>query len=156
VELYDAPGRAETLHLLGFPRANILDGRLTRRSNGAFVCTTALFAFPVKAAAGGIEDLADQSVTVGLRPEQIVLDGRLDGAAEALRLSATVMLREDLGGEEIVYLDVNGTPLTTVLRHDAFEGAIPDEATIAVDPESLVVFAADGARIGQGTAAGHG
>ena len=154
-ELYDAPRRAETMQLLGFPRTNFVDGSLVRGMDGGLVCTTSVCEFPVMADGDGAASALEQAVIVGLRPERIAFDGAANGAAEALRLPATVLLREDLGGEEIVYLDVGGTPLTTVVRHDAHLGIIADETTIAFDPESLVVFAQDGARIGQGTAAGH-
>jgi ABC-type sugar transport system ATPase subunit len=154
-QLYDAARRAETMQLLGFPRANFLPGTLTRRTDGGLVCTIDLFEFPVQPDDAGGVGSTEQPVTVGLRPEAIALDGNVNGVAAALRLPARVLLQEDLGGEEIVYLDVRGTPLTTVLRHDAATGTILDETTIALDPRDLVVFAADGARIGQGMAANH-
>jgi hypothetical protein len=59
-------------------------------------------------------------------------------------------LREDLGGEEIVYLEVNGTPITTVIRHDAHAIPTEDQTTISLDPKDLALFAPDGARVGQG------
>jgi ABC-type sugar transport system ATPase subunit len=154
-QLYDDARRAETMRLLGFPRANFLPGTLTRRTDGALVCGTELFEFPVSAEGGDGAGPAEQPVTVGLRPEGIALAGNLNGSAAVLRLPAKVLLQEDLGGEEIVYLDVQGTPLTTVIRHDAYSGVIPDETTIALDPRQLVVFTADGARIGRGMAVAH-
>ena len=72
-------------------------------------------------------------------------------AVTTLRLPATVLLREDLGGEEILYLDIDGTAVTTVVRHDAGEDAGTDRMTVAIRPQDLVLFGADGARIGQGT-----
>lgn len=150
-QLYDAARRAETMRLLGFPRANFLRGTLNQRTDGALVCSTDLFEFPVSPDGSAIGP-AEQAVTVGLRPEGIALAGNANGAAATLRLSAKVLLQEDLGGEEIVYLDVQGTALTTVLRHDAYGGTIPDDTTIVLDPRQLVVFAADGERIGRGTA----
>jgi ABC-type sugar transport system ATPase subunit len=154
-ELYDAARRAETMQLLGFPRANFVAGTLTRRMDGGLVCATELFEFSVLADEGGVLGSTEQAVRVGLRPEGIALDGKANGAAAVVRLPARVLLQEDLGGEEIVYLEVRGTPLTTVLRHDAYEGTIPEETTVAVDPRNLVVFGADGARIGRGMAVGH-
>jgi multiple sugar transport system ATP-binding protein len=154
-QLYDAAQRAETMHLLGFPRANLVAGTLTRRTDGELVCVTDLFEFPVTPDDGGVVGPVEQAVTVGLRPEAIALDGNANGATATLRLPARVLLQEDLGGEEIVYLDARGTPLTTVLRHDAYVGTIPDETTIVIDPRNVVVFGADGARIGRGLAASH-
>ncbi len=130
-------------------------GTLTLQTDGTLRCGTELFAFPVSPDDGVATAPAEQPVTVGLRPEGIALAGNANGAAATLRLPARVLLQEDLGGEEIVYLDVQGTALTTVLRHDAYTGTIPDETTIALDPRNLVVFAKDGTRIGRGMAASH-
>jgi ABC-type sugar transport system ATPase subunit len=126
---------------------------LTRRRDDGLVCATDLFEFPVGPDDGDAVGPAEQAVTVGLRPEAIALDGSANGVTASLRLPARVLLREDLGGEEIVYLDVRGTPLTTVLRHGADAGAIPDETSISLDPRDLVVFDANGARLGRGLAA---
>jgi ABC-type sugar transport system ATPase subunit len=148
--LYNAPEQRETMQLLGFPRTNFLTGRLSARPDG-LRCLAGPFEFPVQLTEehGAYWDGAP--VSVGIRPESILLDGSgLD--AGALRSSAQVLLREDLGGEEIVYLDARDTPLTTVIRHDVQSPAENDVTTIHLDPRRIFLFAVDGARIGQGAA----
>lgn len=144
--IYEHPSHAASMRLLGFPGANFLPGAVSARDGGNW-CEAGPFAFPVTLA--GSPD--GGAIAVGLRPEAIHLGTRPGSSNGQLRLPATVLLREDLGGEEILYLDIGGTPLTTVVRHDAGEDPGAEELAVTVDPCDLVLFGADGARIGQGT-----
>lgn len=102
VALYHEPMFADSMQLLGFPSANMLMGRLEGGTlyTSAFVCPT--------------HQDEDREVRVGIRPEHIVLG---EGNEDDLCLSASVALREDLGGEEIVYLDIDGEVLTMMAWH---------------------------------------
>lgn len=144
--IYQHPAHAASMRMLGFPGANFLSGALTERGTG-YWCEAGPFSFPASltgAYSGG-------AVEVGLRPEAIRIAGRPATSDGHLRLPATVLLREDLGGEEILYLEIEGIPLTTVVRHDAGEDPGAEELAITVDAHDLLLFAGDGARIGQGT-----
>jgi ABC-type sugar transport system ATPase subunit len=144
--IYERPTHAASMRLLGFPGANFLPGAVSVR-DGSNWCEAGPFSFPVTVAGS----LDGGEIAVGLRPEAIHL-GTSDGLGNGqLRLPATVLLREDLGGEEILYLDIGGTPLTTVVRHDAGEDPGAEQVAVTVDPRDLVLFATNGARIGQGT-----
>lgn len=150
--LYDAPRRAETMRLLGFPHANFLPGEINER-HGRLVCRTSVCEFALRPEAEHLDMPSVRNVTVGLRPESISIASSSPANGAALRMPARVLLREDLGGEELVYLEVNGVTLMTVVRHDAIKGAIPEQVTISVDPSALVVFSPEGQRVGQGAAA---
>jgi ABC-type sugar transport system ATPase subunit len=143
--IYEHPKHAATMRLLGFPGANFMPATLTAR-NGSVWCETGPFSFTALLATTSMTDGA----MVGIRPEAIRLSTLQSGSTEHLRHPATVLLREDLGGEEILYLDVDGTPLTTVVRHDAGEDPGAEWLSVTVDPRDLVLFTADGTRIGQG------
>lgn len=145
--LYDSPAQAETMRVLGFPQTNLLEGVLLVR-NGLVWCEAGPFVFPTSLD----EQWAGRTVTVGLRPESIKLGGAPRMNRIGLSMPTRVLLREDLGGEEIVYLDVAGRPLTTIVRHAAVTGEIPDDTAITVAPDDLVLFTPDGERIGEGTA----
>jgi ABC-type sugar transport system ATPase subunit len=145
-QLYDAPARAETMGLLGFPPTNFVPGTLKNRA-GDLWCVTGLFEFPVRAASTSMEGT---EVQVAFRPESIGLESGVNPNGRRVHAPARILLREDLGGEEIVYLDANGTPLTTVVRQDAETIDSDDRTTISLDPKDLALFAADGSRIGQG------
>ena len=62
------------------------------------------------------------------------------------------MLREDLGGEDIVYLEAEGISLTMADR-DHYRGDDLDaQVTLSVHPRNLAIFAASsGELIGRGT-----
>jgi multiple sugar transport system ATP-binding protein len=145
-QLYGAPARAETMSLLGFPPANFVAGTLANRAGGLW-CVTELFEFPVRT----WDSISEGTpVQVAIRPESIALETGVNPNGVRVHAPARILLREDLGGEEIVYLDVNGTPITTVIRHDAHAIPAEDQTTISLDPKDLALFASDGARIGQG------
>lgn len=149
-DLYDRPGRARTMALVGFPPANFLAGRLERR-DGATFCVTQLFEAPV--AAGSADD---GPVRVGIRPEHLRVSagpaGNGRAPAEAVSLPATIVLREDLGGEEIVYFETGGLTLTAVDRHELPPGDL-GAARVTIHPDDLALFhPATGERIGGGRA----
>jgi len=148
--LYDAPAWAATMRVLGFPPANFLEGTMIER-NGLIWCEAGPFTFPTKLD----QQWTGRKVTVGLRPESIKLGGAPMLNGTGLSMQVRVLLREDLGGEAIVYLEAAGRELTTVVRHDAVTGEIPDETTMIVDPRDLVLFTTDGMRIDEG-ATEHG
>lgn len=146
--LYREPRNARTMALVGFPPCNFLRGSLARQDGRAW-CTTRLFAFPTDAAA-----LATASdLLVGIRPERIHLSHRLGSAVSGgpLQANATVMLREDLGGEDIVYLSAEGVPLTMVDRDHYRGDDLDEQVTISIYPHNLMLFdARSGAFIGRG------
>ena len=149
-QIYHAPKRAGTMKYVGFPQANFLDGTLSNGGDGNRV-KTAIFEMAAsidsKSSANGS---AGSNISAGIRPEHIHLttsvpDGALTG-------EAMVLLREDLGGEEIVYLDIEGTQLTTFLRGDhqlQQNVEIDQKISYWIHPSNVVLFA-DGIRIGEG------
>ena len=147
--LYRQPENVRTMALVGFPPANFMRGSL-RRENGAVQCTTSLFTCDVDLRA----DAGPGDVIVGIRPERLHLSHRLsepDGRdGRLLQFPASVMLREDLGGEDIVYLDASGVSLTMVDR-DHSRDDLDERASISVYPRHLAIFsAATGEIIGHG------
>ncbi len=88
--------------LVGFPPANFLRGDLEHRGD-QYWCTTPLLAFPADIDVPA----APREVYAGLRPERIHLSHRIGDVGDdegPLHAAARVILREDLGGEDIVYL----------------------------------------------------
>lgn len=153
--LYADPRHLRAMALVGFPPANLLPGRLLPR-DGALWCETALFDFPTDVPAAASP--ASQEIVVGLRPEGMGVGAAAREwasrqADQLLRLDGRVILREDLGGEEIIYLQAEGVTLTAVDRHHG--GADLDaQVPLAVHPRDLFVFATgSGKRLGRGTAA---
>jgi hypothetical protein len=62
-----------------------------------------------------------------------------------------VVLREDLGGEDIVYLAASGESLTMVDRDHHRGDDLDQVITVSIFPHNLMVFdAATGERVGRG------
>jgi ABC-type sugar transport system ATPase subunit len=148
--LYHDPHNVGTMALVGFPAANLLRGSLQRR-DGELWCTTPLFAF-----LADVEfDRASTDVIVGFRPERIRLSyagSEPDGAdGRALQFSSSLVLREDLGGEDIVYLAASGESLTMVDRDHHRGDDLDQVVTVSIFPHNLALFdAATGERVGRG------
>ncbi len=117
--LYDTPGREESMRILGFPNSNIINGSVTKGS-----LKTDVFSLDAPA-------LKDHSgdVIVGVRPEHFSLNSK---GGEELALDATVSLREDLGGEEIIYFDIGSTTLIMMAWHHEEKAAIDIGSKIKV------------------------
>ena len=143
-DLYENPQHETTMGLLGFPKSNRFEGALSEKAEGV-VCRSKLFDFPVELAnsSGDV-----RAVDVYIRPEDILIESERKGL---LHCSARVVLLDDLGGEVIAYLDVDGTSLVTVVSHDRNHLVSDEKLTIGVRPSKAVLFRQDtGQRIGQG------
>jgi ABC-type sugar transport system ATPase subunit len=149
--LYRQPQHAQTLALVGFPPVNILRGSL-RGERSEVRCETALFSVLVEARAAA----SSGEVFVGIRPEHIRFAHRPETQeiiTHPLQFDATVALREDLGGEDIVYLTAQGVALTMVDRDHDRRADIDQRVTISIAPRRLLLFdAATGAYLGHGAA----
>lgn len=149
--LYARPQHLATMRLVGFPPANVLDGTIADKRDGLW-CRTEVFDLPVELAS-----VPDRLVKVAIRPEHVALSTGDETSAErvsgATHLPARIVLREDLGGEEIVYVETAGGTLTAVDRHTLDHGDL-GQVTVELRPEHLAVFnGVTGERIGQGRAA---
>ena len=148
--LYREPRNLGTMALVGFPPANFLRGSLERRGDETW-CATELFTF----AADVPSNAPPSDVIVGFRPERIHLShrtGNQDGAnGRTLQFPATIVLREDLGGEDIVYLAASGESLTMVDRDHYLGDDLDQQATVSIYPHELALFdVTSGERIGSG------
>lgn len=154
--LYHAPRRLRSAELVGFPRCNVVPGRLGPDGR----CETALGAFSV--ASDGAASLDAGEVAVAVRPEHLQLaDGAVPGL---LSVSGIVRLVEDLGAEVLVHFDLPGQgsgaaddtgALVTVIAAAAMpRGGLGPDAPLRLTlrPSDLAVFGPSGARLGQGWA----
>ncbi|MGD8211721.1 MAG: ABC transporter ATP-binding protein [Desulfobacterales bacterium] len=143
--LYRRPSHISTMTLLGFPPSNQIGGELQNRADQLW-CHTEVFELPVSMTPSAGLPAEGGNVRAVIRPEDIHLNPDQDGL---LRCQAQVVLREDLGGEVIVYLEVNNIPLVTVISHTEDHLIGKDRVTIGVHPSKVVLFNADtGQRIG--------
>lgn len=142
-QVYWHPEHARTIELLGFPHANMVPGDLDAQSHR---CRTDLFEFSVDLTQ---PQLDSREVQVAIRPQHIALGE--NGHNEQLTARAEIMLWEDLGGELLVHLDVNGIALVTVVPYTDRELVSDSRVSIGVSPRNIVLFARDtGQRVGHG------
>jgi len=148
--MYREPQHVRTMELLGFPPSNRLTGDL-HTGSGQVWCRTRLFEFPVEAARSADLPSELKNVDVVIRPQDIVFD--VEEQDGLLTCRAEVILREDLGAEVIVHLNVDDTSLVTVVPHTKDHQIAEDILTIGVRPTAVVLFMPDtGRRLGQGAA----
>ncbi len=138
VAIYERPSHVRAAELIGFPRCNVLAGRVA-----AGRCQTAAFTVPVAGELAG-------PVTVALRPEALLPAGeRADGAGE-------VTLVEDLGAEYVVYFTVAGQGLVALLPAAGLPPEPGSRFAYAVRPGSAALFdGASGRRVGHATEPVH-
>ncbi len=141
-ELYHRPKREETMRCVGFPQANFLDAEL-KGHNGQLELHTPLFSSSVRLASHLQSNhmLVPARASAGFRPEHVMINA--PASEHTVSFDAKVLLREDLGGEEIVYLDAQGIQLTTVLRSDekgALSINIDERVTASIRLEDIAIY----------------
>jgi ABC-type sugar transport system ATPase subunit len=145
--LYLDPHHLATIDILGFPRANLLDGQLVKNSS-EMRCRTKLFEFPVLVDPEFSALKDSMAVTVAVRPEKI----QKTSDTEPNCLTADIYLREDLGAEEIIYLNFQDSSLTMVnpsSQNGHYD--VGDQISIRINIASIFVFDRNtGTRIGRG------
>ena len=137
--LYRRPAHISTMALLGFPPSNQIIGEISIRTDQVW-CRTGLFELPVNMARSAGLPAEIGEVRAVIRPEDIHLNPDQDGM---LNCQAQVVLREDLGGEIIVYLEVNNIPLVTVISHADAHLVSNDMVTVGVHHSKVVLFDSD-------------
>jgi multiple sugar transport system ATP-binding protein len=117
--LYNYPQNRFVAGFIGSPKMNFLDGTLTGAgADGATV--TLAGGIEVRAAvdAGSLPSGAGDNarVTLGIRPEHIVLAGSAGSDADMARIPVDVALVEHLGEGTLVYVKLPGTSELVVCR----------------------------------------
>ena len=145
--IYKNPRHLATMDILGFPRANLFEGKLLRKASKMW-CETGFFSFPMVMDGKGFSGEEFRKVVVAVRPENI---GKASDTTTGC-LAAEIYLREDLGAEEILYLNIQDASLTMVnpgSRNGEYD--VGDRINIRMDAKSLLVFdEATGTRLGKG------
>jgi ABC-type sugar transport system ATPase subunit len=119
---------------------NFLDGCLEHERNGlVFVSDTLRIALaterrPVAALKSG------DVVTLGVRPEDLVLAD----APESAAISGQLVLAEVLGATTHLHVEVEGRRLVAAVPSGPAPGAV---VGLSVDPQRLHLFAADGSSL---------
>ena len=126
-EVYEKPQHVKTMALLGFPRANVLAGRLEPPT-----LKTSLFELFADGLAGPKE------VRLAVRPQDVSLNPA--APAGLVTFDAELTLVENLGGEFVAYLQAGEVALTALLRHDELGGLAEGPVTAGVSPKNIIVY----------------
>ena len=140
--LYHHPAQMRSAELVGFPRCNILSGRLS-----AGRCATALAEVSVELTS----DPGGEEVSIAIRPEQVVHSPRHPSGG-AVNGVGRITLVENLGAESVIYFEAGGILLVSVPETGQVAHLdVGDAYPFAIDPAAMIVFSArDGGRIGRG------
>ena len=140
-QVYSEPRHRLTMEQLGFPLPNFLEASCEDR-NGSMWATTDLF--DVEIAEHGALSPGD-GLWIGIRPEHLRL-GPLQtqrDEKDALRLDMHIALREDLGAEQILYLEVGDEQFRSVARHEMDDHLKSEDVAIGVLPGECRLFHRD-------------
>ena len=114
--LYDRPVNLFVGGFIGSPAMNMVEARLSR-SNGHLVATTGSHAITLDeetlATRHAIESYVGHDVILGVRPEDLEDAALAPDTPADRRLTGTVRLRESLGSEVMVHLEVEAPPALT-------------------------------------------
>jgi multiple sugar transport system ATP-binding protein len=152
--LYDLPDNLFVAAFIGSPQMNLLRGMYQSNGSGGTVqlgSSTIALANPPAALA----QYNGREVAVGIRPEH--LTEALNGETQGNTLSGVVSVREGLGSEVIVHLEVDAHGVDTEDVRDALEGGthgqtmsarlppttklhVDDRATLNVNADQMHLF----------------
>jgi multiple sugar transport system ATP-binding protein len=154
--LYDRPDNLFVAAFIGSPQMNLLRGRFQSGAGGGTIrlgsATIALAEAPA-----ALADYNGRDIAVGLRPEHLTETSSSDSPNT---LSGKVTVREGLGSEVILHLEVDCHGVDTEAVRDAMEGEttgqtltarlpphtplrIDDTAYLSVNPSELHLFDLD-------------
>jgi multiple sugar transport system ATP-binding protein len=148
-ELYDRPVNLFVGGFIGSPAMNMVEATLSR-SNGRIVATAGPHAISLDdetvAAHPALESFLGSTVVLGIRPEDLEDAALVPDAPSDRRLRGTVQLRESLGSEVMVHLQVDAKPAITEdvreLAHDTDAVAVSDLSEGATETSIVGRFGA--------------
>ena len=122
LEVFENPRSRFVAGFIGSPPMNFVEGEVTNGPGGLAFSNGAL-RLPIPS--GRFDVKAGQSVTLGLRPEDLVPDGHGLPPRSSIDMSAPVSLTEMLGNETLLFITFGGTEL--VARMQQPREVAPDE-----------------------------
>lgn len=139
IELYRAPANRFVAGFIGTPPMNFLEGSLTRENDRfEFVTEGVRVELPPE----GVREIGSGPVTLGVRPEDIVLDvfaSQVTGDA----LSGLVVLVERLGGTSHVHIEAGRRRLLALVSGDSLP-EVGASVAVHVRGDRVHLFGADG------------
>ena len=147
IELYRSPINRFVAGFIGTPPMNFIEGRLDGDAGVAFLAEGVRLAL----SGGRMPAPSTAPVTLGIRPEEIVLVSGALGAGESAgaRLTGKVVLVERLGGTSHVHFDVGAHRLMAAVSHETLP-AVDEMIEVFVPSARVHLFGADGIVLARG------
>ena len=139
LELYETPSNRFVAGFIGSPAMNFLNGRLTRSDGLVFIPDADQDrAIRLPARYAPPERLLDVPLVLGARPEHI----DVVAAPDEVGFEVPLQVIESLGNETLLYFDLAGNSFT-VRGPGQVAAAVDDKVSLAMRPESILLFATD-------------
>jgi multiple sugar transport system ATP-binding protein len=138
-EIYDHPANKFVASFIGSPPMNFLDAELQMKGDTAVLSGPA-FAFSINGtAAQKLTNLPSRNVTLGVRPEDVIVSNGTAAAGTGMRSRVDVV--ETLGAEQHLFLMADGSSHALLARVNSdFNAQIGDQVNATIDPSKLHVF----------------
>ena len=144
LELYHRPNNLFVATFIGSPKMNLFNVNVTEVTGGAAIVALpggSTLAIPTRGAS-----ITPGPMTLGVRPEHLTI-----APTETGGIPGTVSLSEHLGGETMLYVDVEGSE-STIVKADGLAGQrAGDKVRIVVAPETVHLFDKSGKAIVNGS-----
>ena len=137
LELYNRPANRFVAGFIGAPHMNFFAGKSTKKGielEGGHL-------LPMHPTRPG---LADEDLTVGVRPQQMRIAG--NGAGPGA-IKARIRLVEELGSETVVHATATGQPRIVLMLPGQQRIAAGEEVALSFDWSDAHLFGADGLRL---------
>ncbi|MDQ3698616.1 MAG: sn-glycerol-3-phosphate ABC transporter ATP-binding protein UgpC [Gemmatimonadota bacterium] len=143
IEIYRAPVNRFVAGFIGTPPMNFMEGRLQQQDGGlVFMAEGARVKLPRERLATAA---VSEPITLGIRPEDILLDSTPDRLAGPLgdSLLGRVVLVERLGGASNVHFDAGPHRMLASVSNDSLPD-VGDDITVRMRAERVHLFGVDG------------
>jgi len=144
LELYHRPNNLFVATFIGSPKMNLFNVKVNEVSGGSAIITLpggSTIAIPTRGAT-----INPGPITLGVRPEHLTI-----APTETGGIPGTVSLSEHLGGETMIYVDVEGGESAIVKADGLAPQRSGDKIRIAVAPETVHLFDKDGQALVNGS-----
>jgi multiple sugar transport system ATP-binding protein len=143
MDLYEHPVNKFVAGFIGSPQMNFLEGRASRATGlGISFVGEGLGTLELPLLTESVK--ADQTITVGIRPEHV----ELQGGPKDIEVKAVVNIVENLGGETYLHVEVSPElPLIMVKLHGSRGPNRGDRITLRFPADKIYLFDAKGSAI---------
>jgi multiple sugar transport system ATP-binding protein len=136
-DVYNEPTNQFVAGFIGDPSMNFIESELTTVNSGQGLA----FGDDVYAVSGAIADLLREveTVTAGVRPENIRIVGPTDSVPDRKTVTAEVKVLEPMGDENLIYYDVGDTEFVSKVSPRT-KPSIGHEIRVTFDEADLYLF----------------